>query len=151
MSIYETIGIFDPQDVLPYSRIGCPSVKKFKIKNRVYSVKMNKRQYRLFDSNSTCVSCGIKGNLMLLKVGKYWKVKDYFFNLYAKDANCQLILMTQDHIVSRHKGGSNSVHNLQTMCEICNRIKGNSHRTPKEVNIIRKKKIIEKYMAKRVD
>ncbi len=45
-------------------------------------------------------------------------------NLYAKDRKGTLILMTQDHIMPKHAGGSNDIDNLQTMCRCCNSYKG---------------------------
>jgi 5-methylcytosine-specific restriction endonuclease McrA len=38
-----------------------------------------------------------------------------------------LVLMTQDHIMPRSKGGANRLENLQTMCCVCNNRKGNSY------------------------
>jgi hypothetical protein len=57
------------------------------------------------------------------------KVKDSdeqrpHLNLWAVDANNKLIMMTQDHILPRSKGGNNGQHNLQTMCTHCNSAKG---------------------------
>lgn len=46
-------------------------------------------------------------------------------NLWALDGD-RLVLMTQDHIFPRSKGGSNGMHNLQTMCSDCNTAKGDS-------------------------
>ena len=35
--------------------------------------------------------------------------------------------MTKDHIVPRSKGGGNGLHNMQTMCIVCNQEKGNGN------------------------
>ena len=37
--------------------------------------------------------------------------------------------LTVDHIVPLSKGGTDLLHNLQTMCKTCNMKKGNSHQT----------------------
>ena len=47
----------------------------------------------------------------------------FHFNLYA-EKDGESILMTKDHIIPRSKGGHNHISNLQTMCAICNKNKG---------------------------
>ena len=47
------------------------------------------------------------------------------FNLYAEE-NDELILMTKDHIHSKANGGQDRHSNYQTMCAICNNLKGSS-------------------------
>jgi hypothetical protein len=46
------------------------------------------------------------------------------FNLYAEE-DARLILMTKDHILAKSKGGQDVLENFQTMCAICNNLKGN--------------------------
>ena len=45
-------------------------------------------------------------------------------NLYAYTDKGEWVMMTQDHIFPKSKGGSNELSNLQTMCSVCNQAKG---------------------------
>ena len=47
-------------------------------------------------------------------------------NLWAVTKSGALVMMTQDHILPRSRGGSNGQHNLQTMCTNCNSAKGDT-------------------------
>ena len=47
-------------------------------------------------------------------------------NLWALTKKDGLVMMTQDHILPRSRGGSNGQHNLQTMCTQCNSAKGDT-------------------------
>jgi 5-methylcytosine-specific restriction endonuclease McrA len=46
------------------------------------------------------------------------------FNLYGEEHG-RLVLMTKDHILARSKGGEDILENYQTMCCVCNNLKGN--------------------------
>jgi 5-methylcytosine-specific restriction endonuclease McrA len=83
-------------------------------------VNINSVRLRTFKANTTCVSCGRKATHFNLEKGKYDNSKRYHLNLYSKD-----ILMTKDHIIPKSLGGSNGLHNMQTMCLPCNQKKGN--------------------------
>ena len=48
----------------------------------------------------------------------------FHLNLYGIN-NGEEVMMTKDHIVPKSKGGSNGLKNMQTMCTVCNEIKGN--------------------------
>jgi 5-methylcytosine-specific restriction endonuclease McrA len=66
----------------------------------------------------TCVECGL--------VGKFFAKErmecdmSYHLNLYAIDERGKEVLMTRDHIIPKSKGGSETIHNMQTMCTRCN-------------------------------
>lgn len=97
---------------------------EFKYKDEIYLVKMNSQRYFVFKENNKCVSCGIEGTRFILQ--QHPNDKSPHFNLYAEE-NGQLVLMTKDHIFAKSNGGSDHYSNYQTMCSICNNLKGNDH------------------------
>ena len=78
----------------------------------------------------TCVSCRIEGSIFL-KQKHNDDIRRWHLNLYAKESNGNLILMTRDHIIPISRGGKDILSNLQTMCQDCNGIKSN--RLPSEI------------------
>ena len=48
-------------------------------------------------------------------------------NLFSRQPNGKMILMTKDHIMPKSRGGADNIHNIQTMCEHCNCRKGSLH------------------------
>lgn len=84
-------------------------------------------RYRVFLYKGVkCVKCGIEGKFLALE--KDVKNKDSIFhlNLYALDKYGREVMMTQDHIIPRSKGGPDDLDNLQPMCIHCNRDKADS-------------------------
>jgi 5-methylcytosine-specific restriction endonuclease McrA len=75
-----------------------------------------------------CVGCGVKGSFFVkernLKTAQTNDECRFHLNLYAIRKDGADILMTQDHIVPRSKGGANLMENLQLMCMKCNQKKG---------------------------
>lgn len=95
---------------------------KFIVNNDAYFVRLNSDRYYLFKQNTDCVVCGLKGSKMFLDVNP---IDQYaHFNLYGEE-NGRLVLMTKDHILPKSKGGKDDLSNYQTMCSICNNLKGN--------------------------
>lgn len=88
------------------------------------SFKRTSQRLALFRKNHICVDCGIEGNLFVLE--SHHKGQTPHMNLYSVDADGKMVLMTKDHILPRSKGGLNVMENYQTMCQICNAIKGDS-------------------------
>jgi 5-methylcytosine-specific restriction endonuclease McrA len=87
---------------------------------------MNSLRYHTFiKSGIKCVCCGIKGNFFAKERDKGSKLEIYHFNLYAINNFGKEVLMTKDHVIPKYYGGQDSVDNLQTMCEHCNKLKGN--------------------------
>jgi hypothetical protein len=75
-----------------------------------------------------CVACGLEGKYFFLE--RHSTEKSAHFNLYGlQDGN--YVLMTKDHILAKSNGGANHVRNYQTMCSICNNLKGD-HDLPLE-------------------
>ncbi len=106
----------------------------------MYKIKKDSLRYKTFfrDENSlSCVACGITGNIfgVTKMIDRQTKKTTYHFNLYYKNDNGVLTLMTKDHIIPKSKGGKNHISNLQTMCVKCNFEKGCkvSHEEVKEI------------------
>lgn len=99
-------------------------------------VKMTSQRYWLFRNNPSCVVCGRTGNVMVLQHDRGSKPKGcsrLHFNMYAVEPDGTRVLMTKDHIIPASKGGKNHQSNYQTMCTICNGIKGDREMTPEQV------------------
>lgn len=118
------LGKFAPEDVLPY--ITSEDVRRdYVVGDKVYPVKMNSHRYFVFRENRNCVSCGIEGTVILLE--QHPNDKSPHFNLYAVDEDGKLVLMTKDHIHAKAFGGEDRHSNYQTMCSICNNLKGSAN------------------------
>lgn len=89
-------------------------------------VKFNSLRYQLFANKGTkCVACGLEAQFFALEQSHSKELSDtWHFNLYGRDSDGDEILFTKDHILSRAKGGKDHINNLQTMCYVCNQIKG---------------------------
>jgi hypothetical protein len=97
-------------------------------------ISITSTRYHLFAQSTVCVRCGIKGEYfakernakrirnLALPESVFFKATTQFwhFNLYAINAHGHEILMTQDHIIPRSRGGRNHLSNLQVMCRPCN-------------------------------
>jgi len=105
-------------------------------KGKEYKIKLRKSRYKIFADNPDCISCGLKGSLMILEKQK--SDLNPHFNLYAVDAKGNEVLMTRDHITPKSCGGSDSITNLQTLCSFCNNLKSNSFLTPDQISNLRK-------------
>lgn len=89
-------------------------------------VRGNSQRYQLFFTKGVkCSCCGIEGKFFRKERSIKMNTKRYHLNLYAINNDGIEILMTKDHIVPASKGGDNKLHNYQTMCEVCNKKKGN--------------------------
>lgn len=112
---------FCPEDIFPYvSKEDCK--KPFQVDDKIYEVRLDSDRYHVFKDNPNCVSCGIQGKYMMLDINP--GDSSPHFNFYAEE-NGRLVLMTKDHILAKSKGGEDSLENFQTMCSICNNLKGN--------------------------
>lgn len=118
----EVMGHFRPDDVLPH-------VTQKRVRRdytgddgRIWSVRMNSHRYFCFSRSLSCAVCGIIGNTMVLERDVGSRTNPHF-NLYA-GAGDDKILMTKDHIRPKSCGGRNDQNNYQTMCTICNGLKG---------------------------
>jgi len=109
-----------------------------------HNIRFGSTRFRVFNRSLVCECCGIIGKKFILKVreniqnkfGQTLIVKEPELNLFAEEYG-EDILMTQDHIIPQSKGGSDNLDNLQTMCSICNNIKGNSDLDLHELLLLR--------------
>lgn len=70
-----------------------------------------------------CAVCGIEGRFFAIE--RSGRSGPYHLNLYAINDEGDEVLMTKDHRLPKSKGGTDSPDNLQTMCAVCNALKGN--------------------------
>jgi len=108
---------------------------KVSFQGKEYIVKMNSQRYFLFRENNKCVCCGIEGTKVILE--KNLNDVTPHFNLYAKTQD-GLVLLTKDHITPKCVGGTDRHSNYQTMCSICNGLKGHSNISIENLHNIRK-------------
>jgi 5-methylcytosine-specific restriction endonuclease McrA len=98
-----------------------PKVKGVKRAKKINigPVSVNCASIRLqtFKKDTVCVSCGIQGEFFWLERNGN---PQYHLNLYGLNEYGHEVLMTKDHIIPKSKGGSNGLHNMQTMCTKCN-------------------------------
>lgn len=127
------LGEFKPEDVIPY--ITKADVKRDYEYNGVkHSVRMNSPRYFIFRECMRCVACGLQGTRMFLEY--HPADKSPHFNLYGEEDG-KLVLMTKDHIHAKAFGGEDRHSNYQTMCLICNNLKGHSNLTLDGVRVLR--------------
>jgi 5-methylcytosine-specific restriction endonuclease McrA len=128
------LGEFDPSEVLPY--ICKEEMKKdYKVGDKVYTVRMNSQRYFIFRESLKCVACGLEGTKMILEQNP--ADKSPHFNLYAVE-NDRLVLMTKDHVQPKAYGGEDRHSNYQTMCSICNNLKGSANITVESIRELRR-------------
>jgi len=89
-------------------------------------IKMTSQRYLVFKHKGCmCVKCGLVGTFFA-KEKTPTQQGGFHFNLYGIKNGIE-ILFTKDHIIPKSKGGSNTINNYQTMCVICNNLKGNKY------------------------
>lgn len=128
-----SLGEFKIDDVMPY--ITKENTKReYECSGRKFPVKMNSQRYFIFRECMGCVACGLPGTRIFLE----WYSADEVphFNLYGEEDG-KLVLMTKDHIQAKSCGGEDRHSNYQTMCSVCNNLKGNSNLTLDSVRKLR--------------
>jgi len=109
--------------------------RSFVFEDKSYLVKMNAQRYFMFKENRRCVCCGLKGTRMFLEYHPYDMTPH--FNLYG-ELDDGLVLMTKDHILAKASGGDDRHSNYQTMCAICNGLKGHTSLTLESLRMLRR-------------
>lgn len=128
------LGEVQPEDVIPYITKD-DDKREYIIGDKSYFVKMNSHRYFIFRESLHCVACGLVGSRMFLEQNPSDKAPH--FNLYGEE-NGNLVLMTKDHILARSVGGEDRHSNYQTMCIICNNLKGPDDITLEGIRELRK-------------
>ena len=93
-----------------------------------FPVSVGTKKFELLRRNRFCVQCKIEGTIWKLQSHQKLGLLEQrpHLNLYAVNERAEHILMTQDHIFPRSAGGSDDLHNLQTMCAVCNNKKADN-------------------------
>jgi 5-methylcytosine-specific restriction endonuclease McrA len=127
------IHSYDLDEIFPYVTTE-DKKQTFVVDGEPYIVKMNSDRYQVFKENRFCVACGIEGKQMVLDINP----GDHspHFNLYGEE-NGRLVLMTKDHIIPKSQGGGDELGNIQTMCHICNNLKGCHNLTLEQIRELR--------------
>lgn len=140
-----TLARYDAVDILPFIGEGKSPIQ-FPFLGVV--ARVGSRRMECLKRNQKCVMCGCRGSVFLLQKherGQSHRTNCFIqncawcslmlkeeaevrphLNLYHVGSRGGLVMMTQDHIIPRSRGGSNELENLQTMCANCNQAKGNS-------------------------
>lgn len=71
---------------------------------------------------TACAKCGLVGEYFVKERSS--PNESFHVNLYGLDASGREVLLTQDHVFPKSKGGSDSIANSQTLCFPCNQAKG---------------------------
>jgi hypothetical protein len=127
------LGEFKIEEVIPF--LTKEDIKKeYEYDGVKHLVKMSSQRYFIFRECMNCVACGLQGTRMLLEC--HPSDRSPHFNLYGEEDG-KLILMTKDHIHPKAFGGEDCHSNYQTMCIICNNLKGHANLTLEGVKELR--------------
>lgn len=119
-SVNEVFEMLGPE-ALNISEVSKSSRESIEVEGfQVYRRSM--RYATFYQKGCKCVNCGKEGTYFQLDADREGgNVENRrHFNLYAEDGT----LMTKDHILPKKWGGTDTIDNLQTMCEECNKAKG---------------------------
>lgn len=128
------LGEFKAEEVIPF--ITKEDVRReYEINGVKHLVRMNSHRYFIFRECSKCVACGLEGKRIFLEHNP--TDKSPHFNFYGEEDG-KLVLMTKDHIHAKAFGGEDRHSNYQTMCIICNNLKGHANLTIDSVRELRR-------------
>lgn len=121
----ETLSLDEVFPLVDLSPLNTRFGSKVKKELKGDSIKMNSLRLQLFLTKGTiCVSCGLAGSFFAKE--KNPNDQGFHLNLYALNSQGEEVLMTKDHIQPKSKGGKDLLENLQVMCKVCNKLKGNT-------------------------
>lgn len=132
----ETLAEYSLAEILPL--ISTRRSKIFKVNGQDFLVKTCSRRLQVFQRSLICTICGVAGTVFRLQrqsernesphlnLYALKKEKDLWIGRFPKQNTSYWVLMTQDHILPKSKGGKDSLDNLCTMCTECNMKKGNN-------------------------
>lgn len=138
-----TLARFKTEQIMPFIGMDKPSIQL-----NGFNVKTSSTRLECFKRQQKCTTCECRGSVWLLQSHVMvvihrtncfisnceWcchhphikhQVEAPHLNFYHVGKHGGLMLMTQDHIIPRSRGGSNKIDNLQTMCLRCNQWKAN--------------------------
>lgn len=95
--------------------------KTYKITLQGHKISYGSQRLVLFRNFDSCCNCGLKGTYY--GIDKHG-AQGAHLNLYGVNQQGEEVLITKDHIVAKSSGGKNTIDNYQTMCIICNNLKG---------------------------
>lgn len=91
---------------------------------------LSTNRMKLLKRTQTCAACFMEGHHFWLEKSGCFSPH---FNLYGMNYFNEPNLMTMDHIIPKSKGGSTEPHNVQLLCEKCNRTKKNLMLTTEDI------------------
>lgn len=126
--------------LITLGKIGIDEVfQRYVIKNRKIlnwtkgkhsaKIRTNSDRYILFKTKGlTCVNCGKTANKAYVEITQenLRLGTTAHINFYYVDQSGNRLLFTKDHIIPKSKGGKDCQENYQTMCQICNSMKGSN-------------------------
>lgn len=103
-------------------------------------INMTSLKLQTFASDGVrCRICGCKGAYFAKE--KYPNEPFYHLNLYALKEGVE-VLMTKDHVIPVAKGGRDQLKNFQTLCQPCNKKKGERTKDKVKKSKLKPKKTI---------
>lgn len=123
---YKIISIFEPDEIIPL--ISGNWRKRKKIRLYDWDVNINSLKLNCFKKyGMACVQCGIEAKNFYLVEENRGHENVISLQSFGFTDDGKRILMTIDHIIPVSKDGpKKSISNVQPMCSICNKEKGNN-------------------------
>ena len=86
----------------------------------------NSQRYQTFYyTGIKCTCCGLEASFFAKEKAYKDNTERYHLNLYGINKDGKEVMFTKDHILPVSKGGRDHISNYRTMCETCNKNRGN--------------------------